>query len=428
MKNFLKLKPVSCVNGTVFLPGSKSISNRVLLLSAMSNGITSLTNLLDSQDTQYMLISLKKIGIKYFLSNKNTTCRIHGIGKAFYLPHPISLFLGNAGTAMRPLLAALSLKKNNVTLSGDKRMHERPIEHLVNALKQGGANIEYIKNKGYPPILTKGGFIGGSITLDGSISSQFLTSLLMIAPLALKDTTIFIQGNLVSKPYIDITLNIMKDFGININHDSYKFFYIKGNQQYQSPGKYLVEGDASSASYFLAAAAIKGGSVKVVGVGKKSIQGDIKFADVLKKMGAIIEWGNDFIVCKRNKLEKINLDMNHIPDAAMTVAIVTLFAKGTSIIKNIYNWRVKETDRLSAMSQELKKIGAIVEEGKDFLSITPPVFFKLAEIETYNDHRIAMCFSLICLSGTSVSILNPQCIAKTFPSYFEKFLKISKYD
>ncbi|WP_295164434.1 3-phosphoshikimate 1-carboxyvinyltransferase [uncultured Buchnera sp.] len=427
MQKILKLKPVSYVNGTIYLPGSKSISNRVLLLSSMANGITCLTNLLDSQDTQYMLAALKKIGVKFFLSNNNTTCHVHGIGKAFCLSHPISLFLGNAGTAMRPLLAALSLNQNNVILSGDDRMHERPIEHLVDALKQGGAILEYKKNIGYPPILTKGGFIGGSIVLNGSISSQFLTSLLMIAPLALKDTSIFIHGNLVSKPYVDITLNLMKSFGINITNNSYKSFHIRGKQQYQSPGNYLIEGDASSASYFLASAAIKGGSVKVVGVGKKSIQGDIKFADVLKKMGAIIDWGDSFIVCTRNKLEKINLDMNHIPDAAMTIAIVSLFAQGTSIIKNIYNWRVKETDRLFAMSTELKKIGAVVREGKDFLSITPPVLFKFAEIDTYNDHRMAMCFSLICLSGMSVSIRNPNCISKTFPSYFKDFLKISKF-
>ena len=428
MQKFLELKPVSYINGTIYLPGSKSISNRALLLSAMANGITCLTNLLDSQDTQHMLNALRKIGIKFFLSNNNTTCHVHGIGKAFHLSHPISLFLGNAGTAMRPLLAALSLYENNVILSGDNRMHERPIAHLVDALKQGGATLEYKKGIGYPPVLTKGGFKGGSIMLDGSISSQFLTSLLIVAPLALQNTNIFIKGNLVSKPYIDITLNLMKYFGVNIVNDCYKSFYIKGNQKYESPGNYLIEGDASSASYFLASAAIKGGSVKVIGVGKKSVQGDIKFADVLEKMGAIIDWGDSFIVCRHNKLEKIDLDMNHIPDAAMTIAIVALFAKGTSIIRNIYNWRVKETDRLSAMSKELKKVGAIIKEGRDFLSITPPNFFKFAEIDTYNDHRMAMCFSLICLSGTSVRILNPNCISKTFPSYFENFLKISKFD
>ncbi|QCI20448.1 3-phosphoshikimate 1-carboxyvinyltransferase [Buchnera aphidicola (Brachycaudus cardui)] len=428
MQDSLNLPPISYVNGTVYLPGSKSISNRVLLLSSMAKGRTHLTNLLNSDDIRYMLESLKKIGIQYFLSNDKKECHIEGIGQAFQLSKPLSLFLGNAGTAMRPLLSALSVYKNNVVLSGDDRMHERPIEHLVDALRQGGANIEYENKQGYPPIRTRGGFIGGSIILNGNISSQFLTSLLMIAPLAFKDTTIFIKGHLVSKPYIDITINLMKSFFINIKHDSYNVFYIQGRQQYKTPGKFMIEGDASSASYFLAAAAIKGGSIKVVGVGKNSIQGDIQFANVLEKMGAKIFWENDFITCTRNTLNAIDLDMNHIPDAAMTIAIVALFSKGTTIIRNIYNWRVKETDRLSAMSIELKKIGAIVEEGKDFLSITPPVFFKYSNINTYNDHRIAMCFSLVSLSEIGVNILNPSCTAKTFPSYFKDFLSITKSD
>lgn len=427
MQKFLKLRPVSYVNGTVYLPGSKSISNRVLLLSALSNGTTTISNLLDSEDTQHMLVALKKIGIYYSLSNNNKTCHIQGNHESFKISKSISLFLGNAGTAIRPLLSVFSLYNNNdITLIGDDRMNERPIKHLVDALHQGGAIIEYKNNFGYPPICTKGGFIGGSITLDGSISSQFLTSLLIIAPLALKNTTIFIKGNLVSKPYIDITINLIKLFGINIKHDSYSVFYIIGNQKYKTPGNYTIEGDASSASYFLAAAAIKGGSVKVIGAGKKSIQGDIKFADILEKMGAIINWGDSFIISTQNKLHAIDLDMNHIPDAAMTIAIVALFAKGTTIIRNIHNWRVKETDRLSAMTNELRKVGAIVDEGKDFLSITPPDNIKHAKINTYNDHRMAMCFSLLCLSNMSVDIINPSCVIKTYPSYFEDFLNICK--
>lgn len=427
MQDSFRLKPISYVNGTVYLPGSKSISNRVLLIASMSKGTTYLNNLLNSHDTEYMLNALKMLGINYNLSSDKKKCCIEGIGRSFQLSKPMKLFLGNAGTAMRPLLSALSLNENNVVLSGEERMHERPIKHLVDALKQGGAIIEYKKNNGYPPIETKGGFVGGNLVLKGNISSQFLTSLLISTPLALKDTTIFIEGDLVSKPYIDITLNLMKSFSVNIKHDSYSIFYIKGQQQYKTPGNYFIEGDASSASYFLAASAIKGGSVKVVGVGKKSMQGDINFANVLQKMGAIINWGNDFISCTRNQLNGIDLDMNHIPDAAMTIAIVALFSKGTTVIRNIYNWRVKETDRLSAMTIELKKVGAIVEEGKDFLSITPPISFKYSNVNTYNDHRMAMCFSLICLSGTGVNIINPGCTSKTFPSYFQDFLSISKY-
>ncbi|AHG60073.1 3-phosphoshikimate 1-carboxyvinyltransferase [Buchnera aphidicola] len=429
MQDSFNLKPISSVNGTIYLPGSKSISNRVLLLASLAKGTTYLNNLLNSDDVKHMLQALKKIGIHYHLSDNKKECHIEGIGHAFQLSKPISLFLGNAGTAIRPLLSALSLNLNNdVILSGDDRMHERPIKDLVDALRQGGAIIEYEKNKGYPPIRTKGGFIGGSILLNGNISSQFLTSLLIAAPLASQNTTIFITGDLVSKPYIDITLNLIKSFSVNIQHDSYRVFYITGQQQYKTPGKFIVEGDASSASYFLAAAAIKGGLVKVVGIGKKSVQGDINFANVLEKMGAIIYWEDNSITCVRNKLQAIDLDMNHIPDAAMTIAIVALFAKGTTIIRNIYNWRVKETDRLSAMAIELKKIGAIVEEGKDFLSITPPISFKYCNINTYNDHRIAMCFSLIALSKVGVNILNPGCTAKTFPSYFKYFLSISQSD
>ncbi|CAL4322264.1 3-phosphoshikimate 1-carboxyvinyltransferase [Buchnera aphidicola] len=425
MEECLKLKSITGVNGTVYLPGSKSISNRVLLISAMSKGVTVLKNLLDSDDVKYMLLALKNIGIHYSLSADKRTCHMHGIGQAFQLSQPISLFLGNAGTAMRPLLAAFSLKKNNVILSGDKRMHERPIKHLIHALQQGGAVINYEKKTGYPPVCIYGGFIGGSIILDGSISSQFLTALLIIAPLAKKDTTIFIKGSLVSKPYIDITIYLMAIFKISIKNDNYSIFYIQGNQQYQSPGEYWIEGDASSASYFLAAAAIKGGAVTVKGVGKKSVQGDIKFAHVLEKMGARIIWEDYSITCIRNNLYSIDLDMNHIPDAAMTIAIVALFSKGTTVIRNIYNWRVKETDRLSAMANELKKIGAIIQEGKDFLSISPPKSFCYSNINTYNDHRMAMCFSLISLSNIGVNILNPKCVEKTFPSYFQKFLSIS---
>jgi len=424
MQDSLDLKPISYVNGTIYLPGSKSISNRVLLLSAMAEGKTCLTNLLDSDDTQYMLNALKKLGVQYSLSDNKKTCYIQGIGQSFYSSKPISLYLGNAGTAIRPLLSVLSLRDNNILLSGDNRMHERPIKHLVDALKQGGAIIEYEKNEAYPPIRTKGGFIGGSIFLNGNVSSQFLTSLLISAPLALKDTTIFIRGDLVSKPYIDITLDLMKLFGIKIKHDSHNIFYITGQQRYITPGKYTIEGDASSASYFLAAAAIKGGSIKVIGVGKKSIQGDIKFANVLEKMGAIIHWEDYSITCTRNQLNAIDLDMNHIPDTAMTIAIVALFSKGTTIIRNIYNWRVKETDRLAAMTKELIKVGAVVEEGKDFLAISPPKAFKYSNIETYNDHRIAMCFSLISLSDIGVNILNPNCVSKTFPSYFKDFLSV----
>ncbi|MFZ7214662.1 3-phosphoshikimate 1-carboxyvinyltransferase [[Pasteurella] aerogenes] len=425
----LTLLPIKQIEGEINLPGSKSLSNRALLLAALARGTTQVTNLLDSDDIRHMLNALKVLGVNYQLSEDKRVCTIEGIGGAFQWQDGLSLFLGNAGTAMRPLTAALCLKGKapaEVVLTGEPRMKERPIKHLVDALQQAGADVQYLENEGYPPIaIRNSGIRGGKIKIDGSISSQFLTALLMSAPLAEGDMEIEIIGELVSKPYIDITLAMMKDFGVNVHHQNYQTFLVKGNQSYVSPQKYLVEGDASSASYFLAAAAIKG-KVKVTGIGKNSIQGDRLFADVLEKMGAKITWGEDFIQAERGELNGIDMDMNHIPDAAMTIATTALFAHGETVIRNIYNWRVKETDRLSAMATELRKVGAEVEEGEDFIRIQPLALdkFQAAEIETYNDHRMAMCFSLIALSDTPVTILDPKCTAKTFPTYFSEFEKI----
>ncbi|EID3145089.1 3-phosphoshikimate 1-carboxyvinyltransferase [Salmonella enterica] len=421
----LTLQPIARVDGAINLPGSKSVSNRALLLAALACGKTVLTNLLDSDDVRHMLNALSALGINYTLSADRTRCDITGNGGALRAPGALELFLGNAGTAMRPLAAALCLGQNEIVLTGEPRMKERPIGHLVDSLRQGGANIDYLEQENYPPLRLRGGFIGGDIEVDGSVSSQFLTALLMTAPLAPKDTIIRVKGELVSKPYIDITLNLMKTFGVEIANHHYQQFVVKGGQQYHSPGRYLVEGDASSASYFLAAGAIKGGTVKVTGIGRKSMQGDIRFADVLEKMGATITWGDDFIACTRGELHAIDMDMNHIPDAAMTIATTALFVKGTTTLRNIYNWRVKETDRLFAMATELRKVGAEVEEGHDYIRITPPAKLQHADIGTYNDHRMAMCFSLVALSDTPVTILDPKCTAKTFPDYFEQLARMS---
>ncbi|EAP4212538.1 3-phosphoshikimate 1-carboxyvinyltransferase [Salmonella enterica] len=421
----LTLQPIARVDGAINLPGSKSVSNRALLLAALACGKTVLTNLLDSDDVRHMLNALSALGINYTLSADRTRCDITGNGGALRAPGALELFLGNAGTAMRPLAAALCLGQNEIVLTGEPRMKERPIGHLVDSLRQGGANIDYLEQENYPPLRLRGGFTGGEIEVDGSVSSQFLTALLMTAPLAPEDTTIRVKGELVSKPYIDITLNLMKTFGVEITNHHYQQFVVKGGQQYHSPGRYLVEGDASSASYFLAAGAIKGGTVKVTGIGRKSMQGDIRFADVLEIMGATITWGDDFIACTRGELHAIDMDMNHIPDAAMTIATTALFAKGTTTLRNIYNWRVKETDRLFAMATELRKVGAEVEEGHDYIRITPPAKLHHADIGTYNDHRMAMCFSLVALSDTPVTILDPKCTAKTFPDYFEQLARMS---
>lgn len=429
--NKITLQSITHIEGEINLPGSKSLSNRALLLAALAQGTTKVTNLLESDDIRHMLNALKHLGVNYRLSEDKTVCEVEGMGGAFQLQDGLSIFLGNAGTAMRPLAAALCLKgecEAEVVLTGEPRMKERPIKHLVDALRQIGANIEYLENEGYPPIAIRNtGLNGGKVKIDGSISSQFLTALLMSAPLANGDMEIEIIGELVSKPYIDITLAMMKDFGIEVENKNYQTFFVRGNQCYISPEKYLVEGDASSASYFLAAGAIKG-KVKVTGIGKNSIQGDRLFADVLEKMGAKITWGEDFIQAEQGSLKGIDMDMNHIPDAAMTIATTALFAEGETVIRNIYNWRVKETDRLSAMATELRKVGAEVEEGEDFIRIQPLDLdkFQHAEIETYNDHRIAMCFSLVALSNTPVTILDPKCTAKTFPTYFNTFEQLHR--
>ncbi|QJC38208.1 3-phosphoshikimate 1-carboxyvinyltransferase [Enterobacteriaceae endosymbiont of Donacia marginata] len=430
MKNILTLQPINKIQGSIFLPGSKSISNRVLLLSALAKGTTKLINLLNSDDINHMLNALKKLGINFILSKNKKECLIMGNNGIFSPKKKLKLFLGNAGTVIRPLTALLSLNdKCDVILTGEPRMKERPIKHLVDSLKNGGAIIKYLEKKNFPPIQIQGGFKGNKvIKINGSISSQFLTSLLIISPLIKGNTIININHNLVSKPYIDITIKLMKIFGIYVENNNYKQFKIYGQQSYISPGEYIIEGDASSASYFLSAAAIKGGTVKLENINKHSIQGDIKYINILQSMGATINYGKNYISCTKNTLKSINMDLNDIPDVAMTLAVTSLFARGVTTIKNIYNWRVKETDRLQAMSNELKKTGAKIITGNDYIIITPPKFINKVIIETYNDHRIAMCFSLLALSNNSVSIINPSCTSKTYPNFFKEFKKISFYN
>ena len=417
----LTLNKINGVQGTVHLPGSKSISNRVLLLAALAQGETQISNLLHSDDIEHMLNALTALGVSYQLSDCKSKCVVQGLGGLFKHPAPLELFLGNAGTAMRPLTAALAASNVDVTLTGEPRMYERPIGHLVDALCQLGADIDYLQQDGFPPLRIRGKALqAGRISIDGSISSQFLTAVLMIAPLLPADSEIDIIGDLVSKPYIDITLALMSRFGVEVQNQNYQRFVIRGQQQYQSPGHWLVEGDASSASYFLAAAAI-GGSIKVTGIGKHAVQGDIRFADALEAMGATVEWGDDYISVTRNQLNGIDRDYNAIPDAAMTIATTALFAKGPTLIRNVYNWRVKETDRLHAMATELRKVGAEIEEGDDYIKVTPPAVIQHASIATYNDHRMAMCFSMLAFADCGVTIEDPDCTRKTFPQYFEVF-------
>lgn len=426
---FINLKAAKQVSGRIKLPGSKSISNRTLLLAAFSNGVTDILDLLASDDTARMLEALAVLGVIMEEIGDNNW-RVTGNGGNVSVKQA-DLFLGNAGTAFRPLTAALAMSQGNYTLSGIPRMHERPIGDLVDALAQAGAHIDYLGNKGFPPLKISPAQIKSdqSIKIRGDVSSQFLTALLMALPLTGQSFKIEVVGELISKPYIEITLNLMAKFGVHVKRNGWQEFTVPAQTQYQSPGKIHVEGDASSASYFIAAGAVASdpNGLLIEGISKNSIQGDIKFADEVVKMGAKIEYGENHIVAKAasGKLKAIDLDCNHIPDAAMTLAILALFAEGTSTLRNIASWRVKETDRISAMATELRKLGAIVEDGHDYISITPPEkITPNAVIDTYDDHRMAMCFSLVSLAGVPITINDPKCVAKTFPDYFERFAEI----
>ena len=429
----LDIKPVMHVEGVVRLPGSKSISNRTLLLAALAEGTTLIHDLLASDDTLVMLGALRSLGIEWNQVNDHTHM-VYGGGGA--LPkHQADLFMGNAGTAIRPLTAALAVIGGDFTLHGVSRMHERPIGDLVDALNAVGAQIDYTGVEGYPPLRIRRGHIHAErMSVRGNVSSQFLTAILMAAPLMAKEhpVSIDVVGELISKPYIEITLNLMRRFGVTVEQDGWQSFTVQPGQKYVSPGEIHVEGDASSASYFLAAGAIAGGPVRVEGVGRDSIQGDVRFAEALEKMGATITRGDNWIEASSNGvLRAIDADFNHIPDAAMTIAVAALYADGTSTLRNIASWRVKETDRLAAMAAELRKLGAVVEEGADYITITPPDHIAAATIETYDDHRMAMCFSLATLDGKArrgnqMRILDPKCVAKTFPDYFEAFAGIAK--
>jgi len=423
----LRLDPVAKIDGEIHLPGSKSLSNRALLLAALAEGRTVIENLLDSDDIRHMLAALSRLGIAAELSGDHRGCTIVGNGGPFRNSQPLELFLGNAGTAFRPLCAALCLGSGEYTLTGEPRMEERPIGDLVDSLRQAGASISYLKNSGYPPLrIEASGLRGGELTVSGSISSQYLSALLMAAPLFARDTVITVVGDFVSKPYIDLTLGIVEKFGGRIRTDHGRRFEIAAGQTFHSPGRLLIEGDASSASYFFAAAAIKGGSVRVHGLPEDSRQGDLAFLDALAEMGATVTRHPEVIeVRPGGGLQGIDIDANRFPDAAMTLATTALFAKGRTTIRNIANWRVKETDRLAAMATELRKVGATVEEGPDFIAIDPPAATRHAAIDTYNDHRMAMCFSLLALAPASVTINDPGCVSKTFPKYFSELASIS---
>jgi 3-phosphoshikimate 1-carboxyvinyltransferase len=429
---FLDLAPLETAGGVVVLPGSKSISNRVLLLAGLGAGTTAIHDLLDSDDTRVMLAALEQLGCR--LDWQAGVLHLTGLG-AKPPASPARLFLGNAGTAMRPLTAALSVLGGDFELSGVARMHERPIGDLVDALRELGCSVDYLGNTGYPPLR-----IGAArlrldrpIPVRGDVSSQFLTALLMALPLvAARDIVIEVQGELISKPYIEITLNLLARFGVQVRRDGWQRFTIPAGSRLQSPGAVHIEADASSASYFVALGAIAATRkpVRIEGLGRASIQGDIRFLEAVERMGAHIDSGPNWIEVRRGAwpLRALDMDCNHIPDAAMTLAVMALYANGPTTLRNIASWRVKETDRLTAMAVELRKLGAQVDEGSDFLRITPPARWRAARIHTYDDHRIAMCFSLAAFNPdrVPVRIEDPRCVAKTFPDYFETLFSVTR--
>jgi 3-phosphoshikimate 1-carboxyvinyltransferase len=374
--------------------------------------------------------ALRTLGILVKQDGADTV--VTGAGGAFPVK-AAELFLGNAGTAFRPLTAALALSDGDYRLSGVARMHQRPIGDLVDALRELGASIDYLGEAGFPPLHIRPAAMrtGMKVSVRGDVSSQFLTALLMAMPLVEEKITISVEGELISKPYVEITLNTMRRFGVEVTRDGWAAFTIPAGAHYRSPGEIWVEGDASSASYFLAAGAIGGGPVRVEGVGRASVQGDVRFAETLEQMGARISMGENWIEASapagnNKKLRAIDADFNHIPDAAMTIAVAALFADGPCTLRNIGSWRVKETDRIAAMATELRKLGATVEEGQDWLRVTPPAALQPATIDTYDDHRMAMCFSLVALGGVTVRINDPQCVNKTFPEYFEVLARIAR--
>lgn len=431
---WLDLAPARRASGVLRLPGSKSISNRTLLLAALARGTTELAALLDSDDTRVMREALRALGVSVEALESVEHVRVAGIGQAQGFPaRRAELFLGNAGTAFRPLTAALALCDGQYLLSGVPRMHERPIGDLVDALAQAGADIAYRGNPGYPPLAIgpRRGKGNATLRVRGDVSSQFLSALLIAAGWRGEGTRIEVEGELISKPYVELTLGLMRRFGVEAAREGWSAFALPRGGGYASPGRVDVEGDASSASYFLAAGALGGGPVRVEGVGSESLQGDVQFARVLERMGARIAMGASWIEASAGgKLTGVDLDANLIPDAAMTAAVLALFAEGRTTIRNIASWRVKETDRIRAMATELRKFGAAVEEGADRISIAPPPAARASRPEpvsvaTYDDHRMAMCFSLAAFGPWRVRIMDPRCVSKTFPGYFDEFQRLA---
>ena len=430
---FLDLAPATRASGVLRLPGSKSISNRTLLLAALAEGTTQVRGLLDSDDTRVMLDALRELGVALAAGAGEGDWSVTGAPAGFPVKEA-SLFLGNAGTAFRSLTAVLALGDGHYRLHGVARMHERPIGDLVDALRQAGARIGYAGNEGFPPleIAPRERRAGATVRVGGEVSSQYLTGLLLALGATGGGVRVEVAGELISKPYVEMTLALMERFGVHVGREGWAAFVVPAGARYRSPGAIDVEGDASSASYFLAAGLLGGGPLRVEGVGRAALQGDVRFTGVIEAMGGKVVFGDNWIeVSGRPPLVALDADLNTIPDAAMTAAVLALFAAGTSRLRNIASWRVKETDRLAAMATELRKLGATVEEGADYLAITPPAGFAQGvrapgrvAIDTYDDHRMAMCFALAAFGPVQIRINDPGCVSKTFPGFFEAWSRV----
>lgn len=418
----IEIKPVKNLNAVVKVPGSKSYTNRALIIGALAEGNTVINNALFSDDTKYMISALKDLGIEGSEDQDKKRISVNGKGGKIFAK-TCSLFVGNAGTAMRFLTAILTLGNGSYKIDGVERMRGRPIQDLLDGLNQLGAATVSINGTGCPPVLIKANSLkGGVCSINGNLSSQYISAILMAAPYACSDVTINIIGNLVSKKYVDMTLALMQYFGVSVQNRSYREFFIKNNQRYAAR-EYYVEADASSASYFLAAAAITGGKVRIEGLGNNSVQGDACFADLLERMGCRIRKEKDFIEVEGGELKGIDADMSDMPDTAQTLAVVAPFANGKTRIRNVENLRIKETNRIAAVVNELKRLGVKCAEYDDGFEIEPSTPHP-AEIETYDDHRMAMSFSLIGLRVNGIKIKNPECVNKTFPDFFKELARL----
>jgi len=418
----LEMSPADTLRGEVEVPGSKSYTNRALLVASLADGTSRLYRPLHSDDTLYMTESLRALGVTVSHEDDGRALEVRGVAGSFP-KDSADLYTGNSGTTMRFLTAALCGTHGQYRLDGNDRMRERPIQDLIDGLAQLGCDVVSEARNGCPPLqITASGIPGGRCQIPGTRSSQFFSAILMAAPHAQTDVTIEVVGELVSKPYVGITLRVMRDFGVNVEDHDYRSFHVPGGQRYQARD-FTIEPDASNASYFWAAAAIGGGPVRVTGLTSSSRQGDVGFVQVLERMGCTVREDDQGIEVSGGQLRGGEFDLRDMPDTAQTLAVVALFAEGPTTIRGIGNLRIKETDRIHALARELSKLGADVEEGDDYLVVSPAPL-TAAAIDTYDDHRMAMSFALAGARVPGLVVLDPDCVAKTYPGYFEDVRRI----